>query len=78
MRWEFIAVLVIAIPLVLFPAVLIWYLSITGIYRAIQKAWKRQITPEGTAGIVMKVKQNVAEATAKEKPVQKATAENND
>ena len=42
MQWEFIIALVIAIPVVLFPAVFVWYLNAGGIYTAIRKARERR------------------------------------
>lgn len=41
MQWEFIVALVIAIPVILFPAVLVWYLNIGGLVQAVQKARRR-------------------------------------
>jgi len=38
MEWEFVVALVIAIPIILFPAAFIWYLNIGGIYTAIKEA----------------------------------------
>ena len=38
MEWEFIIALVIAIPIILFPAAFVWFLNIGGIYEAIKEA----------------------------------------
>jgi len=38
MEWQFVAALVIAIPIILFPAVFIWFLNIGGIHAAIKEA----------------------------------------
>ncbi len=38
MQWELIIALVIAIPLVLFPATLIWYMNFIGMRHAIRQA----------------------------------------
>jgi len=46
MEWQLILALVLAIPIILFPAVFIWYLNIGGIYAAIQEARKRKTAPE--------------------------------
>ena len=47
MQWEFIVALVLAIPVILFPAAFVWYLNAGGIYHAIQEArQKRQATRE--------------------------------
>ena len=42
MQWQFIIALVIAIPVILFPAALIWYLNVGGVYQAIQAARQRR------------------------------------
>lgn len=42
MEWQFIVVLVLGIPVILFPVAFIWYLNISGIYAAIQEARKRK------------------------------------
>lgn len=41
MQWEFIVALVIAIPIILFPAAFVWYLNIGGIVQAVQKATRK-------------------------------------
>ncbi len=46
MHWEFIAVLIIAIPIILIPVAFLWYLNAGGIYRAIQETRKRRSTQE--------------------------------
>jgi hypothetical protein len=35
MQWELIVALVVAIPVILFPATYVWYLNIGGIYTAV-------------------------------------------
>ena len=42
MQWELIIALVIAIPVILFPAAFVWYLNIGGIYAAIKVARERR------------------------------------
>ena len=42
MQWEFIVALVIAIPIILFPAAFVWYINIGGIYVAIRETLKRR------------------------------------
>ena len=39
MDWDFIAVLIIAIPVILFPAAFLWYLNLGGLYDAIRERW---------------------------------------
>jgi len=44
MEWQIIVALVIAIPIILFPVALIWYINIGGIYLAIKEARARRAT----------------------------------
>ena len=46
MEWQFIVALVIAIPIILFPAAFVWYLNIGGIYAAIKEARVRRAAHE--------------------------------
>ena len=46
MHWEFIAVLIVAIPIILIPVAFIWYMNAGGIYKAIQESRKRRTTQE--------------------------------
>ena len=34
MQWEMIVALVVAIPVIIFPAVFVWYLNLGGIFQA--------------------------------------------
>jgi len=38
MQWELIIALVVAIPIILFPVALVWYLNIGGIVHAVREA----------------------------------------
>ena len=49
MQWEFVVALVIAIPIILFPAAYIWYLNIGGIYTMIREAKARRLAREKKA-----------------------------
>ena len=46
MHWEFIIALVIAIPIILFPAAFIWYINVGGIYAAVREARKKRVARE--------------------------------
>ncbi len=46
MEWQFIVALVIAIPIILFPAAFVWYLNIGGIYAVIKEARARRAARE--------------------------------
>jgi len=42
MQWQILIALVIAIPVILFPVAVIWYLNIGGIFTAIQESRMRR------------------------------------
>ncbi|MFH1383087.1 MAG: hypothetical protein ABIH70_09400 [Chloroflexota bacterium] len=44
MHWEFIVAIILAVPIVLFPAAFVWYMNIGGIIRTIKKARERRMT----------------------------------
>ena len=46
MQWEFVVALVIAIPIILFPAAFVWFLNVSGIYTVIRERRKRRIARE--------------------------------
>ena len=46
MQWELVVALVIAIPIILFPAAYVWYLNIGGIYAAVKEARERRAARE--------------------------------
>jgi hypothetical protein len=56
MQWELIVALVIAIPIILFPAAYVWYLNVGGIYAAIKEARARRVARAKGAKAVTKVK----------------------
>jgi len=46
MEGQMVLALVIATPVILLPAVFVWYLNIGGIYAAIKEARERRVAPE--------------------------------
>jgi hypothetical protein len=50
MQWEFVIALVLAIPIILFPAAYVWYLNIGGMYSTIKEANARRVAREKAAG----------------------------
>ena len=56
MQWELVLALVVAIPIILFPAAFVWYLNIGGIYAAIKEVWERQVIREKDSRAVVKTK----------------------
>ena len=56
MQWELIVAIVIAAPIILFPAAFVWYLNIGGIYAAIKEVRARRVAPEKVVGTEAKAK----------------------
>ncbi len=54
MQLEFILALVIAIPVILFPAAFVWYLNAGGIYAFIKRARERRIARQRVIETVTK------------------------
>ena len=46
LQWEFVVALIIAVPIILFPAAFVWYLNIGGIYQAVREARERRAARE--------------------------------
>jgi hypothetical protein len=42
MEWQVIVALIVAVPVVLFPVALVWYLNVGGIYSAVKEARARR------------------------------------
>jgi len=53
MEWQIVVALVVAIPVILFPAAFVWYLNIGGIYAAVKEARARKVA-EGK-GVKVKI-----------------------
>jgi len=52
MEWQVIVALVVAIPIILFPAAFVWYLNIGGIYAAVKEARKRKVAAKEKVTVV--------------------------
>jgi len=46
MDWQIILAIVVAIPVVLVPAVLVWYLNVSGTFTVIRETRRRRIARE--------------------------------
>ena len=46
MEWQIVVALVIAVPIILFPVALIWYLNVGGIYAAVKEARAKRVARE--------------------------------
>ncbi|MFH0914778.1 MAG: hypothetical protein V1849_05790 [Chloroflexota bacterium] len=42
MQWEFVVALAVAIPVILFPAALVWYLNLGGAAQAVKQPRERK------------------------------------
>ncbi len=58
MQWALVIALVIAIPIILFPAAYVWYLNVGGIMSAIKEARARRIAREKAMKESVKVKRS--------------------
>jgi hypothetical protein len=56
MQWEFIVALVLAIPVILFPAAYVWYLNIGGAHAAIKEAKVRRTARQRDARSIVKAR----------------------
>ena len=56
MQLELVLALVIAIPIILFPAAFVWYLNLGWIFQAVQEARKTKAAREKEAKAVVRVK----------------------
>ncbi len=48
MEWQVIVALVIAVPVILFPAAFVWYLNIGGLTQVVREARARRVTEKET------------------------------
>lgn len=55
MQWELIVALVIAIPIILFPAAYVWYLNTSGIYAVIKEVRATRLACEKGAKAPAKI-----------------------
>ena len=46
MEWELVIALIIAIPIILFPAAYVWYLNVGGIYAAMKASQAKRVARE--------------------------------
>ncbi|HEY90448.1 MAG TPA: hypothetical protein G4O07_01320 [Dehalococcoidia bacterium] len=52
MEWPVVVVLVVILPVVLFPAAFVWYLNVGGVYAAVKEAIKRRaVAKQKTRGV---------------------------
>jgi hypothetical protein len=71
MQWELIVTLVIAIPIILFPAAYVWYLNIGGLAKLFKEAREKRAARAGQTEISKKVKQELEYEKALTETLQK-------
>lgn len=71
MQWELIVALVIAIPIILFPAAYVWYLNIGGLVKLFKEAREKRAARAGKADINKKVKEELEYEKALTETLQK-------
>lgn len=59
MEWQIIVALVIAIPIILFPVALIWYINFGGIVAAFKRARERRAVRENKGGLTEDIQQEL-------------------
>jgi len=47
MEWQFVVILAVAIPVILFPVAFVWYMNLTGIYEVLKEARTRRLSGRG-------------------------------
>lgn len=52
MEWQFVVALAVMIPVLLFPAALVWYVNITGLFEVMRASLKRRKKRAAGAGKV--------------------------
>ena len=59
MEWQIIVALVIAIPIILFPVALIWYINFGGIVAAFKRVRERRAVRENKGGLAEDIQQEL-------------------
>lgn len=57
MEWELVIALIIAIPIILFPAAYVWYLNIGGIYAAMKASQAKRVARDEKSEVPADIKQ---------------------
>ncbi len=56
MEWQIVVALVIAVPVILFPAAFVWYLNLSGLYTAAKEARAKKAAQEKAARVKVEAK----------------------
>ena len=55
MEWQIIVALAIAVPIILFPVLFVWYLNMGGVFAAVKEARARRATQRKKVQVAAKV-----------------------
>lgn len=55
MEWQIVVALLVAVPIILFPVALVWFLNIGGVYAAVKEALARRATQRKATRELVKV-----------------------
>ena len=55
MEWQIIVALVVAVPIILFPVLFVWYLNIGGLFAAVREAETRRAAQKKRVKVAAKV-----------------------
>lgn len=50
MQWQFVVLLSVAIPIILFPVAFVWYMNLRGIYEALRGTKVKRVTGREASG----------------------------
>jgi hypothetical protein len=50
MQWQFVVLLSVAIPIILFPVAFVWYMNLKGIYEALRGTRAKKVTGREAPG----------------------------
>ena len=56
MKWELVIALIIAVPIILFPAAYVWYINIGGVFQAVKEFKARRLARQKTDKAIVDIK----------------------
>ena len=56
MEWQFILALIVIVPIILFPALFIWYLNVAGVLAVVRDRMRRRVEAKERATVVATTK----------------------
>jgi hypothetical protein len=56
MKWELVIALIIAVPIILFPAAYVWYINIGGVFQAVKEFKARRLARQKAGKAIVDIK----------------------